>query len=70
MHDAQRDTGRSVVDFHAPILGIRRGREFDVPQKTALNRCYFGVKLNFCPPTEASYMSPPLMSVKIATPRS
>lgn len=32
--------------------------------------CYCGLKLNRCPPTEASYIRPPRATVKIAMPRT
>ena len=42
-----------------------QGRSVQIPPSSTLApiacRDYFGVKLNFCPPTEASYIRPPLM---------
>jgi len=53
-------TGQEVADFGLHLSG---------PFPAGPPGYWSGVKLNFCPPIEASYISPPLVSVKTAMPR-
>lgn len=42
---------------------------YDAPRiVNVLLRYFFGLKPNFCPPIEASYMRPPFAMVNMATP--
>jgi hypothetical protein len=57
----------TLVSAHVAMMGHVRARP-NTDQGTSVP--YLGSKVNFCPPTLASYINPPFAMVKMATPCS
>ena len=69
-HDARHSAPAELAAERVAVgqVGLELGAELGLHLSILAPEAVVGVKENFCPPTDASYISPPFAMVTIATP--